>query len=244
MMASCIIIDDEPLAIRLVAAHVERIPELTLKGSFQNPVKALAYLRENPIDLLFLDIQMPALTGMEFARTLRPAPGIIFTTAYRDYAVESYELEVIDYLVKPITFPRLYQAVNKFLLTKTDSAPAHSANSIATAASQKSVQGTTEEFRYFNVNKKYVKVCLQDITYVESLKDYVRIHTTTQRLVTKEKIGDFATTLPEYFLRTHRSFLVNTRHITAFTAHDVEISEIEIPIGISYKMQVMERLRK
>lgn len=245
MTASCIIIDDEPLAIRLLTAHVERIPELKLKASFQNPVKALAYLRENPTDLLFLDIQMPVLTGIEFARTLRPAPGIIFTTAYRDYAVESYELEVIDYLVKPITFPRFYQAVNKFLLAKTTLAPAAAPNSERSdlAKPRTSMPETTDEYRYFNVNKKHVKVYLKDITYVESLKDYVRIHTPTLRLVTKDKIGDFAASLPDYFLRSHRSFLVNIHHITAFTAHDIEIGDIEVPIGISYKMQVMEQLK-
>ena len=232
---SCIIIDDEPLAIRLLRAHVAQVPQLELLDTFENPVEALAFIRSKPVDLLFLDIQMPVITGLEFVRTLPPATKVIFSTAYREFAVESYELDVVDYLVKPITFARFYQAVNKVLLLPTATAPA--------SAPEKAAVLTTEAYRYFNVNKKHVKIRYDDIAYVESLKDYIRIHTNDKEIVTREKISDLAEELPGHFLRTHRSFLVNSLKVTAFTAHDVEIGEIVIPIGVSYKMAVMEALK-
>jgi DNA-binding LytR/AlgR family response regulator len=232
--ATCIIVDDEPLAIRLLTAHVSQVPQLTLLGSFENPVKALAFLRENKVDLLLLDIQMPTLTGLEFVRTLPNESRVIFTTAYREFAVESYELDVVDYLVKPITFSRFYQAVDKFLLLNPSIAPA--------SAPEEKPAPLSPAFRFVNVNKKHVKVYYEQITYIESMKDYIRICTIDGEVVTREGITDFAGQLPDYFLRIHRSFIVNIRKITAFTAHDVEVGEYGVPIGVSYKSAVMERL--
>lgn len=238
--ATCIIVDDEPLAIRLLTAHVQQVAGLDLVESFDNPLAALSYLRNHPVDLVFLDIQMPVFTGLEFARTLKPAPAIVFTTAYRDYAVESYELAVVDYLVKPIAFPRFYQAIDRFfaLQQSNQSTGVEPKNNVADVLTDQ------EQFRYFNVNKKHVKVYLKDITYIESLKDYIRIHTEAQSLTTREKISDFATTLPACFLRTHRSFIVNIQHITAYTAHDIEIGAQAVPIGVSYKLNVMDKLQQ
>lgn len=232
---SCIIVDDEPLAIRLLKAHIKQIPQLELIESFEQPLMALQFLREHSVDLIFLDIQMPTLTGMDFARTLGGRTPVIFTTAYRDYAVESYELQVLDYLVKPITFPRFYQAVDNFLQSRPEtSAPEKVANNnLPTAAA----------FRYFNVNKKHIKVALSDITYIESRKEYIIINTADQQLQTKEKISAFIKSLPQNFIRVHRSFIVNTDHITAFTNQDIEIKEKEIPIGLSYKMTVLKALK-
>ncbi|MEM9928773.1 MAG: response regulator transcription factor [Bacteroidota bacterium] len=232
---TCIIVDDEPLAIRLLKAHVAQVPQLELLGTFENPVNALTFLRATPVDLLLLDIQMPVITGLEFARTVPTSTKVIFTTAYREFAVESYELNVVDYLVKPITFSRFYQAFDKFLLLQTSPAPAASPSKINTQ--------TEEAFRYINVNKKHIKVYFQDITYVESLKDYICIHTTTDEVVTREKISDFAAKAPGHFLRTHRSYLVNVDRISAYTAHDIEIGTVTIPIGASYKQHVMRHLK-
>lgn len=232
---NCIIVDDEPLAIRLLTAHVNRVPQLTLLASFENPMEALAFLREHQVDLLLLDIQMPVITGLEIARMLPATAQVIFTTAYRDFAVESYELEVVDYLVKPITFARFYQAVNKCIPLKPSLVPA--------AAPPAPTPETNQTFRYVNVNKKRVKVRYEDITHVESLKDYIHIHTSAGPVITREKISDFAGELPTYFLRTHRSFIVNTRRVTAYTAHDVELGEVEIPIGASYKVAVLAALQ-
>ena len=232
----CIIIDDEPLAIKLIEKHCSQIPQLEIVASCQNALEAFEILKKDPIDLLFLDIQMPVLTGLEFAKSLQHPPSIIFTTAYREYALESYELNVVDYLLKPITFTRFFKAINKFLNSrKQETAP------IVQIVTSKP---TAPEFIYVNANKKHIKILFQDILYVESIKDYIRIHTTDQRITTKDKISEFEQKVPDYFLRIHRSFIVNKRKVTAFTAHDVEIGKTEIPIGVSYKKGVFEVLKK
>ncbi len=232
----CLIIDDEPLAIMLIEKHVSQLPQLEIVASCQNALEAFEILKKEPIDLLFLDIQMPVLTGLEFAKSLQHPPSIIFTTAYREYALESYELNVVDYLLKPITFTRFFKAINKFLNGRQQEAAPVVQVTAATPAEP--------EYIYVNANKKHIKVLFQDILYVESIKDYVRIHTTDQWITTKDKISEFEQKLPDYFLRIHRSFIVNKRKLTAFTAHDVEIGETEIPIGISYKKRVFEVLKK
>ena len=234
----CIIVDDEPLAIKLITRHVNELPGLILVDSFQNPLEAFDLLKKESIDLIFLDIQMPVLTGIEFVKSLPNPPGIIFTTAFRNYAVESYELNVVDYLVKPITFTRFLKSVNKF--TDQRSAPA-----VQTPAPDTTlpVSNKKNNHLYVNSNKKHIKIGFDQILFVESIKDYVRIHTNQKNIITKDKISDFEKKLPNSFLRIHRSFIVNTDKITAFTAHDVEIEEREIPIGGSYKLAVMNRLK-
>ncbi len=169
------------------------------------------------LNLIFLDIQMPVLNGIEFVKSLPNPPSIIFTTAFRDYAVESYELEVVDYLLKPITFTRFFKSISKYLsrLEQQQTKPA-----IPTIDEAATVIETAE-FIYVNTNRKYVKVLFQEVLYIESLKDYIRIHTKQQRIVTKDKISEFKGKLPDYFLRVHRSFIVNMRQITAFTVNDV-----------------------
>jgi len=231
----CLIVDDEPLAIKLIKTHIDQLPDFEIVASCQNAIEAFEVLKKEKIDLLFLDIQMPVLTGIEFVKSLQHPPSIIFTTAYRQYAVESYELEVVDYLLKPITFTRFFKAINKYLNSHPE---APSATSPPT-----SVLSTPEEtFIYVNVNKKHIKIWHKEIEYIESIKDYIRIHTANDSTMTKEKISEFEQKLPPYFLRIHRSFIVNTTKVTAYTAHDVEIKEKEIPIGGSYKKQVFEKL--
>jgi len=234
-MTKCMIVDDEPLAIQLLTAHIEQMPELELVATAENPIDAIGLLKEHTIDLLFLDIQMPVLTGIELVRTLQNPPGVIFTTAYREYAVESYELDVVDYLMKPITFIRFLKAVNKFLGQKQNN---------TTSPAPSPTSETAPESIYVNVNKKYIKVIFADILYVESVKDYIHIHKAEETVITKDKISEFADKLPDNFIRIHRSFIVNRQMITAFTAHDVEIGEKEIPIGGSYKDEVLTRLKK
>ena len=233
----CLIVDDEPLAIKLIETHVAKIPQLEIVATCQNALDAFEILKKETIDLLFLDIQMPVLTGMELAKSLQNSPSIIFTTAYREYAVESYELDVVDYLLKPIPFTRFFKAINKFLNNREQP---------ATPVIQVAATNTIKEpkYIYVNANKKHIKIYFQHILYIESLKDYVRIHTTDQRITTKDKISEFEQKLPNYFLRVHRSFIVNKRQITAFTAHDIEIGQTEIPIGVSYKKGVMAILKK
>jgi len=231
---SCLIVDDEPLAIKLIETHIAKIPQLEVIGTCQNPMEAFELLKKEKIDLLFLDIQMPLMTGIDFVKSLQQVPSIIFTTAYREYAVESYELEVVDYLLKPISFTRFFKSINKFL---------NSRQPTLSSKKEETSQVETPDFIFVNANKKHIKILFDDILYVESIKDYVRIHTKDQRIVTKDKISGFEKKLAPHFLRVHRSFIVNTQQISAFTAHDIEIGQIEIPIGGSYKQKVFEMLK-
>ena len=231
----CLVVDDEPLAIRLLNKHIEQIPQLELVAGCQNALEAFELLKKEKIDLIFLDIQMPLLTGIDFVRALQSPPSIIFTTAYREYAVESYELEVIDYLLKPIPFNRFFKAVNKFLNRQGQASLRQRQPTLEAAP--------IENYLYVNVNKKYVKVLFDEILYAESLKDYVRIHTSNTTIVTKDTMTEFEKKLPQSFLRIHRSYIVNKEKITAYTAHDIEIGKREIPIGGSYKRDVIKQLR-
>lgn len=227
-MIKCIVVDDEPLARSLIEGHIAEVPFLQHLGSFKNAVLASDFLSKNRIDLIFLDIQMPMLTGIEFLRSIANPPKVIFTTAYREYAVESYELEIVDYLLKPITFTRFFKAVSKL---KAAAAPA-----------QETI--TTADHIFVQINKKHVKLVLEDILYAESLKDYLKIHLKNEVLVVKQRISAFAKSLPEdKFLQVHRSYLVALNKITAFTQQDLEIGQVEIPIGGIYKEFVLATLK-
>ena len=230
-MIKCILVDDEPLARSLLEGHIASIPYLELCGAFKNAILAADFLAKNQVDVLFLDIQMPMLTGIQFLKNLKNPPQVIFTTAYREYAVESYELEVVDYLLKPITFERFFKAVGK-LTTPAVTSPEMSADGISEAI-------------FVQSNRKHIKVILEDILYVESIKDYLKIHRKEGVLVIKERISHFVTQLPpDRFLQVHRSYIVRIAAVTAFTQLDVEIGNIEIPIGGKYKEGVVQVLKK
>lgn len=232
----CLLVDDEPLALRLLEKHLRQFPQFHLVAGCSNAIEAFEVLKQEPVDLIFLDIQMPVLTGIDFVKSLQNRPSIIFTTAYREYAVESYELDVVDYLLKPVTIDRFFKAINKYL-NRTESLPAKVSQTILTGSDE-------DQFIYVTTNRRHVKVSFESVLYVESVKDYVRIHTPDKRIMTKERISAFVEKLPDYFIRIHRSYIVNTRKITAYTAHDIEIGGKEIPIGISYKQKVMEVLQE
>ncbi len=233
MAIQCVIIDDEPLAIQVLQQHVEQVTDLEVVATFQNPMEAMTFLKETQVDLLFLDIQMPLLTGIDFLKSTHIKPKVIFTTAYRNYALESYELDVIDYLLKPISFSRFFKAINKYRsLTGSTLQP--------TTPTQENV---LNDHLYVNSNKKHIKIEFSSILYVESLKDYIRIHTTAQAITTKDKISSFLEKLPAHFIQTHRSYIVNSDQITAFTAKDVEIGDLEIPIGEVFKEKVLMTLK-
>ena len=233
-MIRCLIIDDEPLAIEVIKMHLSQLPELELVATFNNPIEALELLKQDNINLLFLDIEMPLLSGIDFIKTISNVPKVIFTTAYRNYAIESYELDVVDYLLKPISFSRFFKAINKYktLLELPVSAVTTTDEVVA------------NDHIYVNVNKKFVKIKFADMLYIESIKDYIRIHLPNKNIVTKDAISNFEDKLPNEFLRTHRSFIVNTTKITAFTKVDVEIEATEIPIGASYKDAVIRFLKE
>ncbi|MEP0263049.1 response regulator transcription factor [Dokdonia sp.] len=233
-MISCIVVDDEPLARSLLESHIADVPFLEHLGSFKNALLAADFLTKHQVDVLFLDIQMPKLTGIEFLKSLRQPPKVIFTTAYREYAIESYELQAQDYLLKPITFERFFSAVSRL---KT---PGTNQQSDISEASET----TLPAHIFVQVNKKHIKVILQQIKYVESIKDYLKIHTVKETLVIKERISHFIEQLPkDRFLRVHRSYIVNQDHVTAFTQQDIEIGQIEIPIGGKYKDHVLGILK-
>ncbi|WP_034059635.1 LytR/AlgR family response regulator transcription factor [Lacinutrix jangbogonensis] len=234
MKVKCIIIDDEPLAIALIEVHIAKIPNLEVIATCNNALEGFEVLKSKPVDLIFLDIQMPLLTGIDFLKSLSNPPKVIFITAYREYAIESYELEVVDYLLKPVSFDRFFKAINKYFKTIE--------SNYKTEVDIPKKDGSSG-FIYVNVNKKNYKILFSEIIYAESLKDYIQIHTKETSIVTKDKISDFEQKLPKNFLRTHRSYIVNTDKITAYTANDVEVDTLEIPIGVSYKQEVHRVLK-
>ncbi len=230
---NCLIVDDEPLAINVIKGYIEQVPQLTLVTTCPDAIQAFQVISQQQIDLVFLDIEMPGINGIDFIKSLAQPPAIILTTAYREYAIESYEIDVVDYLLKPISFTRFFKAINKYLKLVTDTAP----NSSSSINKQ---SGSI----YVYSNKKNVKVNFDDILYIESIKDYVKIHTKNKSIISKDTITRYESLLPNSFFRVHRSYIINSTKISAFTQHDIEIGEKEIPIGISYKKKVVELLKK
>jgi len=226
-----LIVDDEPLAIGVIKDYIERVPQLELVKTCSDAMEALQAINNYRIDLLFLDIEMPAMNGIDFLRSLTNPPQVILTTAFRKYAFDSYDVDVIDYLLKPISFNRFFKSISKYI--KLNSSRSQASNIEKTTPSKSSSI-------YVYADKKNVKVYLDDIIYIESIKDYVRIHTADKNLISKATITKYENLLPEIFLRIHRSFIVNTAKISAYTQHDVEIDKKEIPIGSSYKKKVAE----
>lgn len=234
MSLKCIIVDDEPLALEVLEAYIERIEGLELVAKCENAVKAFDALKKLQVDLIFLDIQMPKLTGIDFLKVLNPAPKVIFTTAYREYAIESYELNVVDYLLKPIAFNRFMMAVNKAM----DGSVEYDEEN-----SEEAQVAPDDPYIFLKADRKMVKVYLKDILYIESLKDYVRIKTPEREIVSLQKISYLEQKLPEdFFMRIHRSFIVPFKKIEAFSNHAVEVGGKELPIGRNYKNQVLEVL--
>lgn len=234
MNATCLIVDDESLAIQLLQKHVYESGLLELKGSCSNAMEASAFLRTNKVDLLFLDIQMAKLTGIELLRMLKPAPYVIFTTAYRDYALDGYELDVVDYLLKPISFERFMASVEKFY-RRWNSSDITEVSHNHSAPQQLLLQSGIKTYQ---VNEA-------DIVLIESLKDYIRIHFTDgKKLMIKYKIGQLELELSANFLRVHKSFIVHKNRITVFGNQSVELGEISVPVGNHYKSFVEQLLKK
>ena len=227
MGIKCMVIDDEPLAIKVLEKHIMQVPDLELVSTFDNPIAAGHFLQDSTVDLLFLDIQMPVVTGIDFIKNTTIQPKVILTTAYREYALEGYELDIIDYLLKPISFIRFYKSINKY---RTLNAATH-----PTTRESLEMEITSDHI-FVNSNKKMIRIEFNNILFIDSIKDYVRIHTVNATIITKDKISTFAQKLPSYFLRVHRSFIINTKKIATLTAKDVVLlGGIEIPIGASYK---------
>lgn len=230
----CLIVDDEPPARDVLRRYIAGIPLLQLAGECGNAVEALSLLQQQPVDLMFLDISMPQLQGNELLKILKNPPRVIFTTAHVEYALEGYELDVVDYLLKPVQFDRFLKAVNKAYQV---AAPA----SISFAQQREELK--KESFVYFRVDRKMVKVMLEDILYAESMKDYVKVFTRRGVIVTKQSISSLEAMLPEQsFVRTHRSFIVSVDKIRSFTSELIEIDKAEIPIGKLFRHSVLKVL--
>jgi two-component system, LytTR family, response regulator len=231
----CVIVEDEPLARNLMIDYVSKVPYLTLIEACSNPLKALEVLRVHQIDLLFLDIQMPEITGINFLKTLQKKPLVILTTAYSEYAIESYELDVVDYLLKPITFDRFLKAVDK-------------ANQRASHPQPVSVTRPGElptPFVFVKDGTKLVKVMWDEILYVEGLKDYVTIHTRTQKVITLQRLKTLETQLPaDRFVRVHHSYIIAIKAIDAIHKGEVQIGNAMIPISDSYKKAFRDIIEK
>ena len=232
----CLVVDDEPPARVILKKHIAEVESLELAGDCSNAVEAVAFLQQQSIDLLFLDIQMPHILGTSFIRTLKNPPKVIFTTAFRKYAVEGFDLNAVDYLLKPISFERFLQAINKVLQINI-------AIPDVKIASPESIPEQAHPFLYFRVDRKMVKVFLDDILYLESMKDYIKIFTKTKTIITKQPISSLEELLPaESFIRIHRSFIVAINKIDSFSADMIEIGKNEIPIGRIYKSEVTKQL--
>jgi DNA-binding LytR/AlgR family response regulator len=235
MKTKYLIVDDEPLARDLIRAHIEKLENFEIVAECNNAMKALSVLREKHVDLMFMDIQMPQITGIEFLKTLKHPPKVIITTAYRDYALEGFELDVVDYLIKPITFERFLKSVNKFYQMNLE---AIQGNTTSPAEKAKD-----ESFIYVKENKKVIKIYLSEIRYVEGLSEYVQIYTDKRKIITKNSMALMEEKLPtDHFLRIHKSYIVPVNKIEAFTANTIEIQGKELPIGRNFKNAVLNAL--
>ena len=229
---NCIIIDDEPLAVNVIKNHLQEIGSVNIVETFNSAIEALSFLKENTIDLIFLDINMPLLDGLNFIKSLEKKPLIIITTAYDEYAIKTYELDVLDYLVKPISFPRLLKAVNRALIK------------VNSKSSTSNLKIAKREHLFIKVDKKKMqKIYLDEIIVIESLRDYLKITTITDRYIIHSTLSNFTDKLPSSnFIRIHRSFTIAIDKIDVVQGNSVEIDGIRYVIGRSYIEDVKKRI--
>ncbi|HET9430685.1 MAG TPA: response regulator transcription factor [Chitinophagaceae bacterium] len=226
-----LIVEDEPLAAEILKDYIQQVPFLELKKVCGDALFAMEFMQKEKVDLVFLDIHLPKLKGLDFIKSLKTPPAIIITTAYQEYALQGYELNVVDYLLKPIEFSRFLTAVNKLNQGGRELASVIQANS------------TEKASLFFSVNKKKVRIHLDDILYIESLKEYIRITTREKSIMTKFQLGQIEELLARNnFIRIHRSFLIAKDKIDAYTATEIEINGKQLPIGRSYKELVQSIL--
>lgn len=226
---NCIVVDDEPLAREEMMSLIEEISELKIIGNFSNALAAMDFLKSNQVDLIFLDIQMPEVTGIEFAQQLGQQTLIVFTTAFTNYAVQSYDLDAIDYLLKPIDKPRLEKAIHKAITYQ---------NLLSENTLKNSVESSDKDFLLIKSDRRFYKVKFEDVKFIEGLKDYVVIHTTTQKLITAMNLKTIhQKIISESFMRVSKSYIVNFSYIQSFDNHTIYIDESEIPLGEIFKSE-------
>ncbi len=226
----CIIIDDEPIAIKVIQEHLEKFENIEVLNGFTKAIDAIEILNTENIDLLFLDINMPGISGIEFLKSLSNPPKVIFTTAYRNFAVDAFELDAIDYLVKPISFERFLKAINKFL---SHAKPKQESGNKSNGQ---------KDYIVLKADKKNYKIKFSEILFIESLDNYIKVHTTDFSIICYESLTAIEKELSEDFIRIHRSYIINLTKIDVFTSSYVEIGERKFTIGRNYKEDVAKRL--
>jgi len=226
----CLIVDDETLARKLIASHIGKIEGLQIAGECVDAIGAGNFLRNHSVDLIFLDIQMPEIDGLKFIGTLKNPPAIILTTAYRDFAPEAFDLDAVDFLLKPISFERFVKSVNKFFDRKA-------------VEVTKVVEEDSARFVYVKADKKIHRISLSDIIYIESMDEYVKVHLEGNVLVTRENISTFEKKLEgSGCVRIHRSFIISKRYVTSISADGVEVRSKQLPFGRAYKQVAIANL--
>lgn len=231
---NCLVVDDEPRAREILKIYIQQVPMLHLVEECANALQALTILQTQTVSLLFLDVQMPQISGLELIKSLKSPPAIILTTAFEQYALQAFELNVADYLLKPIQFDRFLKAILKTIPAETSAIRQQDKTELT-------IHNPT--FLYFRADRKMVKVFIKDINYIESLKDYVKIYTETDLIITKYAITALEAMLPEEsFVRAHRSFIVAIPKVTSFTSEHLEIGKTHIPIGKLYKQHLFKIL--
>ncbi|UAM98718.1 LytTR family DNA-binding domain-containing protein [Polaribacter litorisediminis] len=221
----CVVVDDEPMAREIIETYITKTPNLEVLASCKDAAEAILFAQENEVDLFFLDINMPEISGLSFAKIIKNKSQIIFTTAYREYAIEGFNLNVVDYLLKPISFDRFLQAVQK--------------------VSQSEIAKNNNDFMFVRSDRKMVKIDFKSILYIESLSDYLKIFTTDKIIVIRETITSLEEKLPsKKFIRIHRSFIVSFKNISSYTNEFIEINQKALPISRSYKESVLQKLAK
>ncbi len=232
--ANCIIVDDERVAREILENHLERIDNITVVASCKSATEAFKTINIYPVDLIFLDINMPDISGLSFARSMSREYKVIFTTAYREYAVDGFDLRAVDYLLKPISFERLLQGINKFFEESSVTVPRQS----------EEIHIEKDDSIFVRSDRKMVKVNFKDIIFIESLSDYIKIHLDGQKvLVIRDTLSNIAARLPiGDFIRIHRSFIVSMQKIESFTSDTIGIGKHEIPISRSYRDEIIEKL--
>lgn len=232
---TCLAVDDEPPALDVIKKYIASVQSLELVGTCADAVEALNFIRQHSVDLIFLDIQMPQILGTDFLRTLKKPPKVIFTTAFRKFAIEGFELDAVDYLLKPISFERFLKAVNKVM----------DASLNATLSLDTEQQKTNlDSHIYLRSDRKMIKVALTDILYIESIKDYIKVIATTGTVITKQSISSIEDTLPkDMFIRIHRSFIIALNKVESFSNELVWVGKAELPISRMYRHEVEKALR-
>lgn len=230
---TCLLVDDEPPSLEILRTYIANTPGLVIAGECHHAIAAFEFLQHQSVDLIFLDVNMPRMTGTDFLRALKNPPKVILTTAYRDYAVDGYELGAVDYLLKPFSLDRFWKAIQRVTETQT------------TTISPAIEPAKQERHLFVRADRKMVKIAAREILFIESLKDYVKIVLADRQVITKQTITSIEEMLPENeFLRVHRSFIVSLNHVDSYSPTSIFIGKTEIPVGPLYRQQVITKVRR